>query len=331
VSWENCSSTDGDRCFALMSQARDVRVRFEPTSPTLDVVVGGSGSGQVTSDRAGIACPGDCTETYAAGLAVVLTATPASTSSFLGWTGCDVANGFECTVTINTRRAVSAEFNNLLPPPPPPPPPPGTSDVTVSIIHNGDAQMTILSAAAGSVATSCDMSDAEFCSADVPIGESVTIAVTYDPSAVEFSGWPTGARQCDSVNSSVAPGGRTDRCVFTATPEDRTFSVGFPAPSAGVHRLLVAMDPASRGIGRITSTPPIVDCVVELAIVQSTSGGNCAFDVSAGTEITVLATPEPGTTTTFIGWTGCDSTPTPQECRVTMSTARAITARFTVP
>jgi len=52
----------------------------------------------------------DCTEAFAAGSVVVLTASPPKRQRVGGWTGCDDASGNLCTVTITRARTVSATF-----------------------------------------------------------------------------------------------------------------------------------------------------------------------------------------------------------------------------
>src|SRR5207249_850991 len=53
----------------------------------------------------------DCSEPYASGTVVTLTAAPASGSTFDGWSGCDTASGATCTVTMSGVRMVGATFN----------------------------------------------------------------------------------------------------------------------------------------------------------------------------------------------------------------------------
>ena len=54
-----------------------------PSQAPLTVIV--QGDGIVTSDPAGITCPGDCNESYKKNTTVTLTASPEPTSSFTGW------------------------------------------------------------------------------------------------------------------------------------------------------------------------------------------------------------------------------------------------------
>jgi len=81
--------------------------------PNWDLVVnlsiGISGEGLVTSNPAGIDCPGDCTEPYPAGTQVTLTATPAPGSSFerWNWGSCD---NEECDVIMSGDIDITATF-----------------------------------------------------------------------------------------------------------------------------------------------------------------------------------------------------------------------------
>jgi hypothetical protein len=77
----------------------------------LTVTVAGSGS--VSSSPPGIACPSDCSETYAGG-SVTLTATPANGFAFAGWSGACSGTG-PCGVTMSAARAVTATFTALAP------------------------------------------------------------------------------------------------------------------------------------------------------------------------------------------------------------------------
>jgi hypothetical protein len=76
----------------------------------MSVSKSGTGTGTVTSSPAGIDCGTDCSESYTGGQSVTLTATPASGSSFSGWSGACAGTG-SCTVTVNSNQTVGAVFN----------------------------------------------------------------------------------------------------------------------------------------------------------------------------------------------------------------------------
>jgi len=81
------------------------------TAYRLLVTRAGNGLGRVTSDPAGIACPGDCSQVYAENAAVVLTATVGPYTSFDGWQGCDNPSGNTCTLTLSTHKEVTATLS----------------------------------------------------------------------------------------------------------------------------------------------------------------------------------------------------------------------------
>jgi hypothetical protein len=82
------------------------------TTHTLSVMRLGTGNGTVTSTPPGIDCGADCSESYAEGASVTLTATPAAGSAFAGWSGpCSGVQA--CTVTMDQSHSVSAAFTLL--------------------------------------------------------------------------------------------------------------------------------------------------------------------------------------------------------------------------
>jgi hypothetical protein len=73
-----------------------------PTQYTLSIATAGSGSGSVGASPPGL--------TYAPGTVVTLSATPASNSSFVGWSEACSGLG-SCVVTMNSNQSVTATFN----------------------------------------------------------------------------------------------------------------------------------------------------------------------------------------------------------------------------
>ncbi len=76
---------------------------------TLHVTRTGTGSGIVVSSPAGITCGVDCTETLGYGTVITLTSTPATGSTFTGWSGACTGSG-ACVVTMNGAKNVTATF-----------------------------------------------------------------------------------------------------------------------------------------------------------------------------------------------------------------------------
>ncbi len=91
---------------------------------TLTLNVSGPGSGTVTSDPAGINCPGVCSATFKDGTEVTLTATPNNGSSFTGWTGdcAGCGSNTQCSITMDSDKTCTAGFEG--------PSQPKTGDVT---------------------------------------------------------------------------------------------------------------------------------------------------------------------------------------------------------
>ena len=83
------------------------------TQAVVIVTPAGSGSGIVTSIPAGISCPGTiCGAQFTVGSTVTLTATPDSSSTFGGWTGCMSSTSNTCLLTVPSGTAnVIATFN----------------------------------------------------------------------------------------------------------------------------------------------------------------------------------------------------------------------------
>ncbi len=125
---------------------------------TLTVLRAGAGSGRVTGVPSGIDCGPDCSETYAAGTPVTLTASAEPGSSFTGWSGACTGTQ-SCAVTMNAGRSVTATFALVTSPPtvtgivPAQGPTTGGTRVTIRGMNfTASSTVTIDGTAAGSVA-----------------------------------------------------------------------------------------------------------------------------------------------------------------------------------
>jgi CSLREA domain-containing protein len=139
----------------------------EPPKHALTVVVDGSGSGSVTSDPAGIACPDDCSEEYFATVGVDLTPTADPGSVFTGWSG-DCAGSAGCTLAMSAERGATATFALL-------------RSLTVTLGGDGGGSVTSDPAGIDCGAT---------CGATFADGSHVALAATADPDSffLEWSG-----------------------------------------------------------------------------------------------------------------------------------------------
>jgi hypothetical protein len=77
-------------------------------TPTLTVVLGGTGGGGVTSNPSGIDCPATCSHGFTG--AVTLTATADAGSVFAGWKGGGCSGTGDCSLTISVDTKVHARF-----------------------------------------------------------------------------------------------------------------------------------------------------------------------------------------------------------------------------
>ena len=143
----------------------------------LAVSVGGTGSGTVTSNPVGITCPGTCANYFKIASKVTLTATPASGSTFAGWSGACTGTG-TCTVTMNGFQSVAATFNT-------------SAGVPLTVTLSGTGNGSVTSNPAG---INCPGT----CSASFPSGSSVVLTANA-ASGSTFSGWSgacTGTGSC---------------------------------------------------------------------------------------------------------------------------------------
>src|SRR6476620_9180541 len=126
----------------------------------------GTGSGAVTSNPTGINnCTTTCSAPYNSGTTVTLTATPASGSTFAGWTGC--TNG---VVTLTANTTCTATFNAVAP-----------QTYTLSIVKGGTGSGTVTSSPGG---INCGSA----CSASYNTGAAVSLAATAAAGST-FAGW----------------------------------------------------------------------------------------------------------------------------------------------
>ena len=103
-------SCSGDSCALKLADDAMVLASFVAIPfHKLNVTLGGSGGGRVTSLPAGIDCPGACSASFAEGTAVALSAAPDVLSRPAKWSGA--CSGPRCAVRIDSDTAVSAQFD----------------------------------------------------------------------------------------------------------------------------------------------------------------------------------------------------------------------------
>jgi Raf kinase inhibitor-like YbhB/YbcL family protein len=81
----------------------------QATSYSLTARTAGTGAGTITSNPAGINCGSTCSFAFSGGSSVTLTATAASGSTFVGWSGACTGTG-TCTLTMDAAKSAMANF-----------------------------------------------------------------------------------------------------------------------------------------------------------------------------------------------------------------------------
>jgi hypothetical protein len=162
----------------------------------LSVARAGTGTGGVTSDPPGISCGSTCSYAFADGTSVTLTASPASGSTFSGWSGACTGTG-TCTVTMGQPRSVVANFV--------------LHSATLTVAKTGKGSGKVTSLPAG---ISCGST----CSHSYSYGSSVKLAAKSARGSA-FAGWSgscTGKATCTvsmTAARSVQASFRLKACV----------------------------------------------------------------------------------------------------------------------
>jgi hypothetical protein len=220
---------------------------------TLTVAPTGNGSGTVTSSPAGISCPGDCAQTYPGGTAVTLTAVPAVSSTFTGWSGGGCSGTGTCVTTVNAGTTVVPTFTLK------------TFALTVGATGTGSGSLT---------STPAGISCPADCSELYNYGTVVTVAPLAASNSL-FTGWG-GA--CSGTGSCVVTmtAARSVTATFTAAP---TLSVAKVGNGSGT----VTSSPSGINCGATCTKNYLAGTVVTLTATAATgttfagwSGGGCS-------------------------------------------------------
>jgi aryl-phospho-beta-D-glucosidase BglC (GH1 family) len=219
-----CAGTD-PVCILTLSQAGSTTAFFmAPEDLAFYVTVGGIGSGRVTSDVGGISCPGTCSALLPPGTPVTLTATPASGSTFTGWSGACTGAASTCVITTGTYGLQANATFGL----------PGLLPLSVALSGPGTGKIT--STPAG---IDCTTS----CSVGFPAGTMVTLTATPVNGTgylSMFSGW-SGACSGTALTCTVT--------MNQAQTVTATFSAARPLYTVTVTK-------AGTGTGTVSGSGP---------------------------------------------------------------------------
>jgi hypothetical protein len=108
--WGGACASSGRNLVCIVSMVSNQVVSISTSLVTfpLTVTTAGNGTGTVTSNPAGITCPGTCAASVVGGTTVSLSANPASGSVFSGFSGACTGN--TCTIAVNSAASVTATF-----------------------------------------------------------------------------------------------------------------------------------------------------------------------------------------------------------------------------
>ncbi len=357
---------------AMLVTATDTRMTFRfivrdgtlvdsltlPPQFPLTVNLAGAGKGAVVSSPAGIDCPTSCAVSLPTDSSVMLTATPAAGSLFVGWTGSCTGTG-PCTVTMDTARSVTAMF---------------APAVTLGVVRSGPGSGTV---------TGPTIACGSSCAATFAAGTSVTLTATAAAGSF-FVGWTGGGCAGTGTCTLTLTSSTTVTATFglgalsltvgklgsgagtvTSVPEGITCASTCPSASAsyagGTTVTLTAVAAADSvfagwsggGCGAGPTCTVIVDVDTTLlalfaaqtslrfdltvalrgsgaGTVTSTPAGiqcqtTCSTSYGKGTAVTLVATAEPGAR--FAGWGGaCGGGGA--SCAVILNAGTSVTATF---
>jgi len=186
------------------------------------------GNGTVTSSPAGINCGSDCSEAYASGTVVNLTASAAAGFTFGGWSGSGCTTG---SVTMNGSRTCTATFTTATTAP-------QTFALNVNVIKAissaGTGNGTVTSNPAG---INCG-SD---CSESYTSGTAVALSAISAPGSI-FSGWSGNGCSAGPVTMSI---NRNCTATFSAV---------------AVQTFGLSVNKTGTGNGTVTSNPAGINC-----------------------------------------------------------------------
>jgi bacillolysin len=110
--WSGAGCSGTGSCFVdNLGADTIVTAAFAVAQRTLTISRGGAGWGSVTSSLPGIICGSDCSEAYPHGTSITLTATPATGSSFGGWSGGGCSGTGTCLAAMDADKSITATFN----------------------------------------------------------------------------------------------------------------------------------------------------------------------------------------------------------------------------
>jgi hypothetical protein len=278
-------------------------------------ITGTLGRGTVTSSPGNINCTiqdgdgggpvltGTCVGTFASGVVVTLTATPAANVTFNGWSAAPCGGtGANCVLTMTQSYTPTATFR------------PATSfQLTVTLQGNGYGNVKAVDFR-GSPKISCviaGQNQPQTCTSTYPATTTTKLEISSNLNAagdVSFTSPCTGTALC--ILSMDGP---------------RTVVATFRSPA------IVVGSAGGNGSGRVTSSSGGIDCTIGTA-----ASGTCFATYPGTSQPPIVLTAQAATGSTFAGWTVSDRTcPGTGTCTITapafFQPGTVVSARFTIP
>ena len=364
VKWAGCDSVNIEgKCKVTMSEARKVIATFDLAKRKLTVSKAGTGTGTVKSSPAGIECGAVCSAEYDHGAEVTLTGVPGANTEAVKWAGCTSVTGEnKCLVTMIAAKSVSATFNlakrqlkvtkgGL-----------GTGTVTSSpagiscgstcSFVFGEGQTVTLTGTSGAgtlpVAWSgCDSVNAENkCLVTMSSAKAVGATFNVEGPTLTISRFGSGTGTVTSSPAGIDCGGacavnflKGTTVTLTGTPGLHSEAVKWAGCDSVTieNKCLVAMNAARSVIASFDLDPQFVEYTVSVRLkgtgtgtVTSSPGGiECGSDCSetyvSKTNVTLIATPAPGSV--FDHWSGGSCAGT-GPCEHKINSSRLVNAVF---
>jgi uncharacterized repeat protein (TIGR02543 family) len=323
---------------AVFSQS--VHVNPVAGQHTLTIAVAPGGGGTTT--------PSAGTHSYAEGVVVPVTATPAAGYVFSSWSGACTGSG-ACSITMSADKTVTANFtqvtHNLTIAVTPTDG--GTTSPSVGVHSYAEGSFVLITAtpAAGYVFSSWNgaCTGSGSCSVTMSSDKSVTANFTLATYTLGVTKVGTGTGLVTSTPGGINCGldcsetyGYGTLVTLSATADAGSNFTGWSLASCpGTGICQVTMDAAKTitvnftlnsyalrvsksgtGTGLVTSAPAGINC-----------GLDCSEAYSYGTLVTLIATADPSST--FTGWSLANCLGT-GSCQVTMDAAKSVTVNFTL-
>ncbi|MBZ0236736.1 MAG: DUF4215 domain-containing protein [Deltaproteobacteria bacterium] len=195
--------TTATTCMVTMDATKSVTATFDLNTLTVAKAGNGASGGTVSSNPAGITCGGDCSESYAAGTMVTLTAMVDSSTTFTGWSGGGCSGTSTCITTMNGAKTVTATFT--------------LQTFNLAVSRSGTGSGTVQSIPAG---IDCGGT----CTFGFTAGTSVTLVATADANST-FTGWSGSGITCPGTGNCTVSMSQARSVTATFTLKTYTLTV----------------------------------------------------------------------------------------------------------